>query len=212
MKRNRSTAVLGLLIVIMAAGCSLFGDDDDESTGGAGSAGTGAVYGYMVFGYFGASGTGYQTDLTLAADAASYESGLSPVFLAEFYDTTADAAIEAGTYEVAADAAAAGAASPGNVLTVRIIRGISVTLDGATVQELRFDYVGTNLSRPQLNSLYDEVRTPDIGEYQRITGGTVTVAESAGRYTFSWTLLTEDGESIVGSYEGAVDLEEDSST
>lgn len=199
-------AVFALSIVITTASCALFGDDDD-STEGAGAAGTGAAYGYMVFNYFGASGGGYQTDLTLAADRASYEGGIDPILFMELYDNTADAAIETGSYQVVADASADGAAAPGNVLLLRITRGAAVTREGDTVRELRFDYVGTNLSRAQLESLYTEVQTLTIGEYQRITGGTVTVAESAGRYTFSWTLATEDGGSIVGSYEGAVDLE-----
>ena len=205
-----AVAAFGVLILLTITSCWLFGDDD--SSEGAGTAGTGAAYGYMVFDYFGGSGGDYQTDLTLTADRTSYEDGTDPTFFMEFYDSTSEVAIETRTYQVVADASADGAAAAGNVLFARITRGASATLDGETVQELSFNYMGTNLSRAQLEALYSGVQTLSIGEYERITGGTVTVEESAGRYTFSWTLTTEDGDSIVGSYDGTVDLEEDSSS
>lgn len=151
------------------------------------SAVDGSGYGYLALDYFGGpSGGPYNTDVFLFADSNEN----APVFYLELFDQTATPAVDAGTYTLD---------TSGSLPSDGDITYIVVVGPGS---EANFSYAA---SSEGTKSEFEGATSLSVDVYDQINSGTVTISVSGSVYTFSWSLSTADGDTLEGSYSGAVD-------
>lgn len=154
---------------------------------------TGDAYGSMRFtdGIQTDPGGAYGTDINLysanPADVATYDY----LTVASIYDTTDSADIEPGTYSYVAN-------GEGNSNW-----GTDGTFDGLGV----FINFNGDLSNPTADYAASfSTQTADLTDsFDLITDGTITVSKDGEIYTIEWEMTTDGGETLAGSYTGAVD-------
>lgn len=185
----RAFVVALLLASLVVVGCDL------GSGGGSGNespterAISGSAFGFMKFTYAGQTGgSAYSTGIRLAESEAQHDPPFNGAFLGiTLRDSSDSPEIDDGEYTFNTTQV------PGTWSSVTLLADYSSSGEAP--------YGATTRTQEE----YESDINIQLGDHDRIIGGTVNVSRSGAGYTIEWTLETSDGGTLTGNYTGGVD-------